>query len=214
VFAVGYSLSAEPLGVRYWIPCFPFLFIATGRVAPMLRHTRSWAVGTLCALCAWLVIEFAAIWPDHLAYFNQSVGGYRGGLAWLDDSNVDWGQGLIELRDYLEAHPVGDYNLCYFGNINPKVYGIRGRLVWFDSLLEPPAPGVWIFSADCMARMQAHLRIRYGDGPLNWLGFVEPKAIVGHAYYVYEIAPGELLGEAPANKEYPEFPEFPEFPEE
>jgi Dolichyl-phosphate-mannose-protein mannosyltransferase len=210
VFAVGYSFSAEPIGIRYWIPCFPFVFVATGRVVRMLRGARRWAVGALCALCVWQAAEFIAIWPDHLSYFNQSVGGYRGGLAWLDDSNVDWGQGLIDLRDYLEAHPVEDYRLCYFGNIDPKAYGIRGRLVWFESLLEPPAPGVWILSAYCVARTQAHLRIRYGDGPLNWLAFVEPKAIIGHAYYVYEIAPGELLGEAPANKEYPEFPKFPE----
>ncbi len=210
VYAVAYSLSAEPIGVRYWIACFPLLFISAGRVGKMLGGVRRWVRGVVFAFCAWQAIEFAMIWPDHLSYFNQSVGGYRGGLAWLDDSNVDWGQGLIELRDYLNAHSVEDYHFCYFGNLNPKAYGIRGRLTWFDSLLEPPAPGTWVLSAFCVARIQAHLRIRFGDGPLNWLRYVEPKAIVGHAYYVYEIRPGDLFGEAPAGKDYPVFPRFPE----
>jgi hypothetical protein len=209
-YAVAYSVSAEPIGVRYWIPCFPFWFISTGRIVGMLGGARRWVRGAVCALCAWQVVEFASIWPDHLSYFNQSVGGYRGGTAWLDDSNVDWGQGLIELREYLQAHPIEDYRLCYFGNFNPKAYGVRGRLVWFNSILEPPAPGTWILSAHCLARTQANLGIRYGHGPLNWLAFLEPKAIVGHAYYVYEIAAGELFAEAPANKQYPELPQFPE----
>jgi hypothetical protein len=210
VYAVAYSLSAEALGVRYWIPCFPFVFISTGRIVNILVGARRWVTAVVGSLCLWQTVEFASIWPDHLSYFNQSVGGYRGGIAWLDDSNVDWGQGLIQLRDYLDANPVEHYHLCYFGNLDPRMYGIRGRLTWHDSLLEPPSPGTWILSSFCVARLQARLDRLFGDGPLNWLRTVEPKAIVGHAYYVYDIRPGELFGEAPVGKDYPVFPPFPD----
>ncbi len=36
----GYSLLADPIGVRYVIPCLPFVFILTGRVAPALSPRR------------------------------------------------------------------------------------------------------------------------------------------------------------------------------
>lgn len=210
-FAVANSLFAEPLGVRYLIPCFPFLFVAAGRIALMAAaEARSLVAGFVAVLCAWLPAEFARIWPDHLSYFNQAVGGSRGGLAWLDDSNVDWGQGLIQLRDYVTAQGLSRYRLCYFGNIDPRTYGVDGDLVWLDRIIRPPAPGTWILSATCVARLQAHLRRRYGEGPLNWLRWLDPKAVVGHAYYVYELTPGAVPGMAPADTIYPRFPDLPE----
>jgi hypothetical protein len=72
------------------------------------------------------------------------------------------------------------------------------------------SPGSWILSAHCVARIQANLRIRYGESPIHWLTLVEPREIVGHACYMYEIALAQLFAELPADKQYPKFPQFPE----
>jgi hypothetical protein len=170
-------------------PWFPCLFTST--IVEMLRGARPRGHRMVCALCAWQVVEFASIRPT--------------GIAWLDDSNVDWGQGLVQLRDYLDTNLVEHCHLCYFGNLDPGLYGIRGRLTWHDFLLAPPSPGTWILSSFCVARLQAHLESLFGQGPLNWLRYVEPKSIVGH-----DIRPGDLVGEAPVGKEHPVFPPFPE----
>ncbi|MGH2829990.1 MAG: ArnT family glycosyltransferase, partial [Actinomycetota bacterium] len=95
---VGYSFSADPVGIRYLIPCYPFLFVFSGRIGPWLAGLGRRGAAIAAALGIWYLAEFVAIAPDHLSYFNQIAGGPEGGLAWLDDSNVDWGQGLIQLR--------------------------------------------------------------------------------------------------------------------
>ncbi len=203
---LGYSLLADPIGVRYVLPCFPFLFVFTGRLGLLLGRGKRTAALAVSSLLAWSITEFVAIWPDHLSYFNQIAGGWRGGIAWLDDSNVDWGQNYTELREYLAQHPRDDYRLCNFGDFNPRYYGFAGQLVWLDKLLEPPAPGVLILSSHCVARVRSWLENQHGDGPQNWFAHVRPIAVVGHTYYVYEIpdpaanarrAPGMLRSRAP-----------------
>ena len=189
VFFVGYASLAQPIGVRYVIPCYPFLYVFAGRAAVLLMRgllSRLVLVGTL----AWSVVEFAAIWPDHLPYFNQIAGGWRGGIHWLDDSNIDWGQGLLELRDYLAKRSIRDYTLCTAGNADiGEFYGMKGGVVWLDKLFKPP-PGLLIMSSHCVARMTVFLEEEFGDGPQNWLVHVVPTDVVGHTYYVYEIPSG------------------------
>jgi hypothetical protein len=186
VFFFGYSMRAGQIGVRYLIPCFPFLFIFAARAATATSRALTAAVA---ALLAWYVVEFAAISPDHLSYFNEIAGGSRQGTYWLDDSNVDWGQGFIELGRFLRSHRIERYFLCSFPpNLDPKSYGIDGTPLWIDALLSPP-PGTLVLSAHCVARARALMAQEHGDGAGNWLAHATPQAIVGHAYYVYELRP-------------------------
>lgn len=178
------SVSAHPIGVRYLIPCFPFLYVFAGRLAANLKPRLA---PLLALVAAWQIAEFASIWPDHLSYFNQIAGGWRGGTAWLDDSNVDWGQGFVELRDYLARHPRKNVRLCNFVTpINASLYGLDVSLIDSDDALPPPPPGTSILSAHCVARVRARLRSVYGDRPEDWIAHREPSAIVGHVYYVYD----------------------------
>ena len=63
--------------------------------------------------------------PHHLAYFNEVAGGPKGGVNWLVDSNLDWGQDLKRLQDYAERHGVESLRLLYFGTAEPSYYGLR-----------------------------------------------------------------------------------------
>ena len=182
---VGYSLTTDNLGIRYLIPVFPFVFVFSGRLGPCLER-RTIALAVSAALL-WLVVEFVAVSPDHLSYFNEIAGGPDRGPEWLDDSNVDWGQGLIQLRRYLDVHSVGAFRFCYFGSFDPKLYGVHGTDVDIREIVSPPAQGTWILSAHCVARARAAIATSAIAGPSAWLASTEPSAIVGHAYYVYEI---------------------------
>ena len=83
-FFVGYSLTADNLGVRYLIPCYPFLMIFTARLGPAVEAGKSWAKTAMAALLVWMIVEFAVIWPDHLAYFKRSPACPRRDLAgWM-----------------------------------------------------------------------------------------------------------------------------------
>ncbi len=185
IYFAAYSAGASNLGIRYLIPCFPFLFVFSARVA-------SWAAGraavALLACLLWLGWEFASIWPDHLSYFNQLAGGPNHGTEWLDDSNVDWGQGLIQLREYLKRRPIGDYWFCYFGSAVPGYYGVQQKPIANEGLMKPQ--GMLILSAHCVARMRAVLRRQFGTSSENWMLHKVPQDIVGHAYYIYDFRPG------------------------
>jgi dolichyl-phosphate-mannose-protein mannosyltransferase len=189
--AVGYfffySMFADNIGVRYLIPCFPFLYIFIGRVVQGLRSASLVYKLLFSALLAWNVSEYVAIAPDHLSYFNQIAGGADNGMEWLSDSNLDWGQGLIQLRRFLEEQKISDYAFFYFGTADPAYYGIRGRRIeGFDFVIRPTR-GVVIMSSHLVTRARDVLDRVFGNGPLNWLRRQEPVHIVGHAYYVYEI---------------------------
>lgn len=183
---VGYSLTTNNLGVRYLIPVFPFVFVFTARIGTMLDVPT--AATVVAAAVLWMVIEFVSISPDHLSYFNEIAGGADHGPEWLDDSNVDWGQGLIQLRSYLEHHPSPGFRFCYFGSFDPSVYGVHGQMIELEDIVTPPAPGTWILSSHCVARARAAMALVHGNGPENWLAHTAPQTVVGHAYYVYEIS--------------------------
>jgi hypothetical protein len=185
VLFFGYSMRAGQIGVRYLIPCLPFLFIFAARLAS--TSSRALAVA-VAALLTWHLVEFVAIAPDHLSYFNEIAGGSRPGTYWLDDSNVDWGQGFIQLSDFLRAHPINRYFLCSFPpNLDPVSYGLNGTPIWIDRLFSPPN-GTLILSGHCVARARALLSQEPDlSASGNWLASSAPSAIIGHAFYVYEV---------------------------
>jgi len=196
-----YSLYSDNLGFRYMIPALPFLHLVGGAGFAFLLKEGG-ALRRLCAvaLCLWMVVAGTAIYPDHLSYFNEMAcmvtapssiaidGGWRCGPLWLDDSNLDWGQGGKQLKTWLLANRPGrSLRLGYFGSMGPENYGIDAPLVRVDDLLRPPAPGLYALSGHIVARAIGKMREQFGDGPGNWLLHARPVAVVGHAYYVYDI---------------------------
>ena len=182
------TLFAQPIGIRYVIPCFPFAFLFAGRVGPYLAARTASARALLALFVVWQSIEFFSIWPDHLSYFNQLVGGWRGGTAWLDDSSLDWGQNFPALRDYLDRNPRPNIRFCNFITpLNAERYGIHATLIDVDKALVPRPPETLVLSAHCLARARARLAQKFGDSAMNWLAHEAPAAIVAHTYYVYDL---------------------------
>ncbi len=182
-----YSVFADNIGVRYLIPCFPFLLISAGRLVPgveQARPLRKWLFG---AVLAWSLSEYLMILPDHLSYFNQVAGGAEGGMEWLDHSNLDWGQGLIQLQKFIQENQIEDYAYFYFGTADPEYYGIHGRRITDFEFLLRPTRGLVILSAHFIPRGRDVLDRVFGRGPLNWLRHQKPIHVVGHSLYVYEI---------------------------
>jgi hypothetical protein len=187
VFFAAYSFGADALGIRYAIPVMPFAWLAGGAaLAWLFGPSAMWARGAAAILCVWTVSAAAGIYPDHLSYFNEAAclldrpsdvgfdGGSRCGPYWLDDSNVDWGQGLKQLKSWLDRNTNGrPVHIMYFGTYPPEKYGIQ--------YTEPPAVPtgreLYILSGHSVAMMslsQAQIRD------------TKPIAIVGHAFYIYE----------------------------
>lgn len=176
--------KASNLGVRYLIPATPFLCVFAGRLAPLIGRASLRLRGLTAVLVVAHALSFAAMHPDHTSYFNELTGGSRNGWRWLDDSNVDWGQGLLQVGGFLAREP-GPYTLYYFGSADPACYGLRAARC--EELAGRRPHGRVILSAHCAARLLALLRQEHGSGPDNWLEHAVPVAWIGHAYLVFEL---------------------------
>jgi hypothetical protein len=121
------SISQLQLGYRYLLPVLPFLFLMVGRAgqAVILSHRSRWTQIVSVGLAAWLVAGTVSIFPHYLSYFNESIGGPANGYKYLVDSNVDWGQDLPALKDWIDTHPANDLRLGFFGSAYPDHYGIQ-----------------------------------------------------------------------------------------
>jgi hypothetical protein len=109
---------------RYAIPALPFAFIWASRVANVFQTVRLWPKALVTGALCWSSVSSLWIYPHSLSYFNELVGGPNGGSAHLLDSNLDWGQDLIFLRDWVSAHPSArPFNLSYYGNFDPRDTG-------------------------------------------------------------------------------------------
>jgi len=198
VFFIAATFMADDLGIRYIIPVMPFLHLIAGLgIATLIQSGRKfrWAPYTAGALGAWLVVGAAGIYPDHISYFNEAAclftdpsrigwdGGTRCGTLWLDDSNVDWGQGLKQLKAWQDRNAPGrDLKLSITTSFPPEAYGIRCRRTSADELFQGPKPGLYAVSAFLVARIPAL------PGANQWLRHTKPTAIVGHAIYIYDVA--------------------------
>ena len=185
------SMSSMQLGVRYVLPVLPCLIMFTGPLAASLMQ-RS----TSLRCCAFGLIGVAALLPlrhhpHHLAYFNEAAGGPVGGRMHLLDSNIDWGQDLLLLREFMDAKDLDDIGLVYFGTVPPSADNIPYHI-------PPPwraEPGWYAVSVNFV--MGRPHQIRQPDGQhravdFNEFGYFrqfEPVATLGGSIDVYHILP-------------------------
>jgi hypothetical protein len=88
--------------MRYVLPAFPFFFVYASQAALMPRLAHKLLVSALAACTA---LSTLSCYPYELSYFNELAGGPRHGARHLLNSNIDWGQDLLRLRDWLAGHP-------------------------------------------------------------------------------------------------------------
>jgi 4-amino-4-deoxy-L-arabinose transferase-like glycosyltransferase len=142
----GYSIhSSLNLGIRYLIPILPFIYILSAGVwkkwvvqfdltravtafdiaASMAKSVAAafMKYGLLVILLVWLFCETLFAAPYFLSYFNELGGGVWNGYHYATDSNYDWGQDLLRLQAWINAHPeVDKIAVDYFGGGNPYYY--------------------------------------------------------------------------------------------
>ena len=162
LFLAATSAIAGQVGVRYILPVFPLVFVWVSRIVPKFLTARS-GTAVLIALMAWHTWSAISAFPNYIPYFNEMAGGPRGGPALLDDSNIDWGQGLKQAAEYVRQRRLENLNILFFnpfGGPGSEYYGLPKNLreaeVADRMLVRKPAPGTYIISSHYVARM-SHL---------------------------------------------------------
>lgn len=105
LYTVFVLFSHINIGVRYYLPAYPFLIIlGAGLLDQLLKSTRARTVAVVLtvALLGWVAIEAVRAFPHHMSYMNQLA---SGAPPWwyLSDSNVEWGDDSRLLAQELHA---------------------------------------------------------------------------------------------------------------
>ena len=97
---------------------------------------------------------------------------------YLTDSNLDWGQGLIALRDYEWKHPQEQLHLAYFGSINPALYGVRATPLAPNE----PVTGKVVIGASCLSG-----QVLPDPHSYRWLLSYPPTRMLDRSMFLYEL---------------------------
>ncbi len=189
------SLSGMQLGLRYVLPVVPLLLLWAGQAARWCGGARNRVRTALVVACAAACPFSLRYHPHHLAYFNEGAGGPIGGRWRLVDSNLDWGQALNHLQEFLEDRQVSQVGLAYFGTLPPAATGLRYQLPpsW------APAPGWYAISVNYV-QGRPHI-LRRSDGTaqaaaldeFGYFRFFQPTATIGGAIDVYHLTGFDVL---------------------
>lgn len=166
------------IGIRHLLPIYPFLFLWIGNfVGLWYRRTnkKNFLIGIISILAIWYIYGAVTIYPHFLAYFNEIIGPKNGGKV-LTDSNIDWGQDLKRLKQWLDDHKISQPILLeYFwtGNDGPDYYDISWQK------LEPND-----------SRQKGYMAIgisALGNPNFSWLKKYQPITQIGYSINIYKI---------------------------
>jgi 4-amino-4-deoxy-L-arabinose transferase-like glycosyltransferase len=191
--------------VRYVLPVYPFVFVSASRVAQSLSR-GSWGMSSAwVTACCGILAAVASVYPHSMSYFNELVGGPRHGSEYLVDSNIDWGQDLLYLRQWQQSRPeTAPLGFAYFGQIRPEVAQIAHFLPPRAELWERPdsqrdnkwlQPGWYAVSASLLRGRK--YRVDDGRGNALWtkensfryFERWEPSTQAGYSIYIYHVTP-------------------------
>lgn len=197
-------LQSVNLGWRHFLPAYVlFMLLASRCVArgaaataaapadaePPPEHGPSRARSRAVAALAWVAVVTTAVdaarWhPDTIAYVNWPRPDVH---LQISDSNLDWGQGLKQVRAWIDGHPDvirgRPVYLRPFGTTNRAVrhyVGSRAVHLRFSDRL-PAGGGVLIISPVIEMGLQES-----GDG-YGWLRGQAPDDVIGHTLRVYDL---------------------------
>ncbi len=204
--------STVDIGIRHLMPVYGFTYIlVAGQISTFgkyLWERYGHKAGQIYkfagfALMGWLLIEVVAAYPYYLPYFNEfaqirpswtaneGAGYVKGGHNYVGDSNLDWGQDLWRLADWVKDNDVPKIYLNYFGWADQSYY-LGDKFVWMQGgqyttreqfLRENPNGGYLAVSATFYEESI------HTDKAYYWLASIKPIAVIGHSIFVWHIVP-------------------------
>ena len=184
-FVVGIKGNLN-IGLRHILPLYPFLFILCAKYFFKLFKESNIILKVIGVL---LLIWYAAAnfitYPSYLAYFNELAGGTKAGHKYTTDSNVDWGQDLKRLANYVEENNIDHITIDYFGGSVPKYFIDEDKITTWNSNKGKPK-GWFALSATYYQNSRWYSKTQ-GEIDYAWLDDIEPEEIIGGSILVYNL---------------------------
>ena len=118
-FSLGILLASMTghidIGVRFVLPVYIGLAVLAGYAAVRARSRGARIL--VAALITWQVVSGARQHPDYLAYTNEIAGAHP--ERFVADSDLDWGQDMKRLADFLQQQHAGSVTFSPFNRTYP-----------------------------------------------------------------------------------------------
>lgn len=123
IFVTVILLRLNPL-IRYILPVYPFLiiFIATSLSFWLQTHIRKIVFGIFII---WYMLGTLFVFPHFISYANELTLGEKNFV--FIDSNLDWGESLPDVSQYVSKNNFGMVKFSYFGRDNGNWYGLKSK---------------------------------------------------------------------------------------
>jgi hypothetical protein len=200
VFLAAAMKGNIDIGIRHVLPVLPFLYLL---ICFQLARAGSKGLAILSVLIIAAVIESIMIAPNYTESFNLTVGGPTRGAKYLVDSNVDWGQDVARLADWLHSDEARgrEYSLRVFMFPDKSLCRTLG--------LDPAA----VFRDSHHGLLAISKNVRYGLGPgaaedwselpkpdYDWLSQYPVVKRIGYSIDVYDLDVPPSPGSSPTTK--------------
>ncbi|MBW4062100.1 glycosyltransferase family 39 protein [Candidatus Saccharibacteria bacterium] len=200
------------LGIRHILPIYLpiFVLVAVGTMRLMRRLSRTkwatWSGVSLAVLALWYALSTILAYPAYTAYFNELIGGGGNADKYFSDSGVDWGQDLVQLKNYTTAHHITSFALDYFGGGSPdyyfcdRKYDISGHLIatgdgyncsqsgmvpWHSQ--NGPYTGQYIAVSETFLENDRYYSALDNTAGYAYLRAHTPVAKIGNSIYLYKL---------------------------
>lgn len=199
IYAAISMTSHINIGIRHFLPVYPFLFIAGGALLERLRrvqYPRHLAIALVVVAFGWMSAEALRTFPNYIPYMNQLASAHPH-WWYLSDSNVEWGDDARDLADYLHARGENDVVGAVAGGWGTLAqYGIAYHEMF-------PKPGVTIPETRYVAIGASFLNGSViavsadenghqlsEEQRVNFLAAyrtLQPEAVFGNSIYLYRV---------------------------
>lgn len=185
------------IGIRHFLPAFPFLFIAGGALLDRLSRAggrgRVPAAVLAALILLWAGAESARAYPDYIPYMNQLAARHPR-WQYLSDSNVEWGDDVPALAAYLRARGEREVSAALLGGWGTlRFFGVQ-----YHDLLAPPevklpdtryvAIGASFLNGSTVTRGVSGRQSE--DARINFFAAYrtrQPEAVFGRSIYLYRV---------------------------
>lgn len=194
IYTLFVMMGTINIGVRYFLPAIPFLCILGGAFLDcLLRLERARPLGLAIVLLVvgWVGFEAVRAYPNHMTYMNQ-LASPRPHWYYLSDSNVEWGDDVGELSEYLRAHGETRVTAALLGGY--ATVGYTG-VAYLDALAlpDPTKPSTRYIAIGASFLNGSTVPGRTGlteDERVNFFAAYRdrtPEAVFGGSIYLYRV---------------------------
>ena len=185
LYLAGIMYTGVDLGIRLVLPSLVLMMVVAGQLMTWNRCGRIAGI-SLLALTA---ISTQRQSPHFVPYFNEFIGGPENGHRYLADSNLDWGQDLLELKAWLDREKIDICYLSYFGTVSPEFHGIRHETLPCFGRFWPPTDDLVPDDERQIVAISVnnYLGIYFGDHPFRFLHTRTPIAKLNHSIWIFDL---------------------------